>query len=208
MATTTPNYGWDVPTSTDYVKDGATAIETLGDDIDASLFSITNGKNVGLSFISAQTVSAAGTITFSNVYSSTFQDYLITISGVSSALVQMQYRNATSGTPTTGNTYEGAELYANNGVSPSNYAGGASDRQHCFDSGTLSGTGTLYVFDPFLAAPTRLQWHTFGYSSTTSFQNTQGNTRHSASTSYDGFVISVTGGTFTGDIRVYGLRTS
>ena len=31
MATTTPNYGWPVPTSTDLVKDGATAIESLGD---------------------------------------------------------------------------------------------------------------------------------------------------------------------------------
>ena len=39
MATTTPNFGWDVPTSTDYVKDGAAAIETLGDDIDATLIS-------------------------------------------------------------------------------------------------------------------------------------------------------------------------
>jgi len=37
MATTTPNYGWPVPTSTDYVKDGATAIEALGDAIDTTL---------------------------------------------------------------------------------------------------------------------------------------------------------------------------
>ena len=36
MATTTPKFGWTVPTSSDYVKDGATAIETLGDAIDAS----------------------------------------------------------------------------------------------------------------------------------------------------------------------------
>jgi hypothetical protein len=37
MATTTPNNGWSVPTSTDFVKDGAVAIETLGDAIDASV---------------------------------------------------------------------------------------------------------------------------------------------------------------------------
>jgi hypothetical protein len=37
MATTTPTFGWSVPTSTDYVKDGATAIETLGDSIDATM---------------------------------------------------------------------------------------------------------------------------------------------------------------------------
>jgi hypothetical protein len=42
MATTTPNYGWPVPTSTDYVKDGATAIEALGDAIDASVFTQLN----------------------------------------------------------------------------------------------------------------------------------------------------------------------
>lgn len=39
MATTTPNYLWSVPTSSDLVKNGATAIETLGDSVDASLWS-------------------------------------------------------------------------------------------------------------------------------------------------------------------------
>jgi hypothetical protein len=37
MATTTPLNAWPVPTSTDYVKDGATAIEALGDAIDTSV---------------------------------------------------------------------------------------------------------------------------------------------------------------------------
>jgi hypothetical protein len=43
MATTTPNFGWPVPTSTDLVKDGATAIEALGDAIDASLVDLEGG---------------------------------------------------------------------------------------------------------------------------------------------------------------------
>jgi hypothetical protein len=43
MATTTPNFGWPVPTSTDLVKNGATAIEGLGDAIDASLLDIKGG---------------------------------------------------------------------------------------------------------------------------------------------------------------------
>ena len=37
MATTTPLNGWPVPTSTDYVKDGAVSIEALGDAIDTSV---------------------------------------------------------------------------------------------------------------------------------------------------------------------------
>jgi hypothetical protein len=43
MATITPNFGWSVPTSTDLVKDGAAAIETLGDSIDASMAQLKGG---------------------------------------------------------------------------------------------------------------------------------------------------------------------
>jgi hypothetical protein len=43
MATTTPNFGWPVPTSSDLVKNGATAIEALGDGIDASLLDLKGG---------------------------------------------------------------------------------------------------------------------------------------------------------------------
>ena len=44
MATTTPNYGWSVPTSSDLVKNGATDIETLGDSVDASLWNSGYGQ--------------------------------------------------------------------------------------------------------------------------------------------------------------------
>lgn len=43
MATTTPNFGWDIPQSTDLVKDGATAIAALGTDIDTSLVDLKGG---------------------------------------------------------------------------------------------------------------------------------------------------------------------
>jgi hypothetical protein len=48
MATVTPNYSWPVPTSTDLVKDGATAIEALGDAIDATVFAL---PSAGLTLI-------------------------------------------------------------------------------------------------------------------------------------------------------------
>jgi hypothetical protein len=37
MATTTPRFGWPVPTSTDLVTNGAVSIEALGDAIDGAL---------------------------------------------------------------------------------------------------------------------------------------------------------------------------
>jgi hypothetical protein len=41
MATTTTNMGWTIPTSTDLVKDGATAIATLGNAIDTNFSTLT-----------------------------------------------------------------------------------------------------------------------------------------------------------------------
>jgi len=43
MATTTTNFGWDIPQSTDLVKDGATAIAALGQDIDTALLDLKGG---------------------------------------------------------------------------------------------------------------------------------------------------------------------
>jgi hypothetical protein len=70
MATTTPNFGWPVPTSTDLVKDGATAIEALGDSIDASLLDLKGGttgqvlsKNSGTDMDFIWVTDAAGDIT-------------------------------------------------------------------------------------------------------------------------------------------------
>jgi len=35
---TSPNYGWTEPDNTSYVKDGALAIRTLGNEIDATVY--------------------------------------------------------------------------------------------------------------------------------------------------------------------------
>jgi hypothetical protein len=43
MATTTTNFGWDIPQSTDLVKDGATAIAALGQDIDTAFVDLKGG---------------------------------------------------------------------------------------------------------------------------------------------------------------------
>ena len=43
MATTTTNFGWDIPQSTDLVKNGATAIAALGQDIDTALVDLKGG---------------------------------------------------------------------------------------------------------------------------------------------------------------------
>jgi hypothetical protein len=71
MATTTPIYGWPVPTSTDYVKDGATAIEALGDAIDLSLAIPTYNAQTGTTYTFALT-DVGKTVTASNASASTY----------------------------------------------------------------------------------------------------------------------------------------
>lgn len=74
MATTTPNFGWPVPTSTDLVKDGATAIEALGDSIDASMLDLKGGttgqvlaKNSNTDMDFVWSAAASGDVTLNGV---------------------------------------------------------------------------------------------------------------------------------------------
>jgi hypothetical protein len=76
VATTTPNYGWPVPTSTDLVKDGAVAIEALGDAIDATVFGLPSGALIK---INSTTVTSSASVSISNVFSATYNNYLIAI---------------------------------------------------------------------------------------------------------------------------------
>jgi hypothetical protein len=92
MATTTPNYGWPVPTSTDYVKDGATAIEALGDAIDATVF----GLGGGMTLLSTTTLSGAS-VTISSI-AQTYQSLEIWIYGVTNATASGSLRVAPNGT--------------------------------------------------------------------------------------------------------------
>jgi hypothetical protein len=84
MATTTTNFGWDIPQSTDLVKDGATAIAALGQDIDTAFVDFKGGttgqvlKKTSATDLDVEwgTASAGltliGTTSFSSVASQTF----------------------------------------------------------------------------------------------------------------------------------------
>ena len=77
MATTTPNYGWTVPTSSDLVKDGATAIETLGDAIDASMNTALGTKKAGMVLLNTTSFSGVASQSFSNFTSASYSKYRI-----------------------------------------------------------------------------------------------------------------------------------
>ena len=72
MATTTPQYGWSVPTSSDLVKNGATAIETLGDSIDAQFASLTVNAQTGTTYTAVKADGLNAIVTMDNASANIF----------------------------------------------------------------------------------------------------------------------------------------
>jgi hypothetical protein len=114
MATVTPNFNWPVPTSTDLVKDGATAIEALGDSIDASLVDLKGGttgqvlsKNSNTDMDFVWVTDAAGDIqgvTVTSPLTGGGTSGTVTVgilSGTTSNLGAVQLSDSTSSTSTT-----------------------------------------------------------------------------------------------------------
>jgi hypothetical protein len=95
MATTTTNFGWDIPQSTDLVKDGATAIAALGQDIDTALVDLKGGTT-------GQVLSKA---------SGTDLDFSWAASG-SSKVVQIVYGSTGSEKVSSSSTYVDSNLTA------------------------------------------------------------------------------------------------
>lgn len=207
MATTTPNYGWDVPTSTDYVKDGATAIETLGDDIDATLYKALGGAYPGLRLIKSQVIgSAVSTVSVTGAFSATYNDYLIKIvGGVGStdASLSLQLNGITTG-------YYTSLIY--NDFTSATVAGATNANQSTWAWAGGGSTSGLYseinVRNPFQSV---VKTGTNNYIQPRTANGQTGISRYfnPSTASATGFTITPSAGTLTGGtIYVYGYGIS
>jgi hypothetical protein len=207
MATTTPNYGWTVPTSTDLVKDGATAIETLGDAIDASMNTALGTKKAGMVLLNTTSFSAVASQSISDVFSTTYSNYKIVtnITSTPTAGETLRMRLRVSGADNTSSNYR----YLMKQV----YAGG-------FDELSSTGAtewiihrytradgyyGELNFDNPFATAYTGI--YATGY--TPNYNVTEGSFVYASTTvttSYTGFTIYTSAGNMTGTISVYGVN--
>lgn len=198
MATTTPIYGWPVPTSTDLVKDGATAIEALGDAIDATVGGL--GASA-LTLISTTTVgTTVSTVTVTGAFSSAYENYRITFNGGSASASDQNILMILGATTTgyysirSGYRYAASAfdfVDANNGSawSPGAYVG-------------TNPTLNMDVLQPNLAGITLFNGSVnagAGIAFSAGYQ--------SAATQFTAFTLSNSSGTFTGGkIRVYGYK--
>lgn len=72
MATVTTNYGFDIPQSSDLVKDGATAIATLGQDIDTAFAGLTVNAQTGTTYTAVKADGLNAIVTMDNASANTF----------------------------------------------------------------------------------------------------------------------------------------
>ena len=203
MATTTPNFGWDVPTSSDYVKLGAVAIETLGDDIDATLWTALGANYPGLRLVKKQTIgTGVSSVAVTGAFSATYENYKIVISGgvgSTNAALSLTF-GATGGT-----AYKYTFLYTPYNTTPTALAsGGTSSFFYCSNATTSGLMGNVEVNSPFLSTFTGISsiWNSPTESGTVTgiINNT---------TSYTGFTFTANSGTLTGGtIYVYGYGAS
>ena len=208
MATTTPNYGWPVPTSTDYVKDGATAIEALGDAIDATVFA--NGSS-GLVLLNTTTYATVSSQSVNNVFSSTYQNYRIVIAGSTTSA-------ATGGTVTMRMRASGADnsasAYAYVGLTMGNTSGTLSTSTQTssivgytgFNTANSGwGSTSIDMFRPFEANWTHFLSTSQGVNAASEDAYMTVGGSHRVASSFTGFTLFFPV-TASGTIRVYGYK--
>ena len=209
MATTTPNYGWPVPTSTDLVKDGATAIEALGDAIDATVFA----QAPGLVKISSTSFSAVSSQAISSCFSYTYKNYKVIIdltANSTNANIYLKLR-ATSTDSSTGYT-QGMPLQPASGGAITNISQASAtpgfwvSAVHTSISSIHGNTSVIDLFRPFEAVYTTHNAFVAFVSSGGAYHGGAGTGRHENSTSYNGLNLIASAGTITGVVTVYGYK--
>jgi hypothetical protein len=202
MATVTPNYSWPVPTSTDLVKDGATAIEALGDAIDATVFAIPAPGMVKLSTVSFSAVSSVSLPT--NTFTSTYDNYVIYLNWTMSAGSSINMRYRASGTDATSADYyfAGISTVHNSATISSQRGSGVTAYTSSTNMSTSRNALKVEVLDPQSANPSK---SIFQVATAGGFFETFGGVL-SNSSQYDAVTFYPGSGTFTGTYSVFGVN--
>lgn len=159
----------------------------------------------GLTRVGGGTLSST-TTAFANVFSATYDSYLITLSNITSVTADQWIQMTMTGTAT--GYYFGANTVTYSGASASALSGSnVASWQYIAITGSGKTNGaTIMLHNPFLSKETTMsyqsQWATTtGYSiNGAGFLNN--------TTSYTGFTLTSASGNFGGTVNVYGLALS
>jgi len=205
---TTSNYGWTTPDDSSLVKDGASAIRTLGSAIDTSLNTALGTKKAGLVLLNTTSFSGVSSVSLpADTFSSTYTNYAIKgFANVSSAGTIGLMRLRASGADNTTSNYFSATLGlgSNGNASNTNAQASTSFTLQRFVSSNTNASFEFDIFNPKASAKTNFNGTGTGTNSAGSEYVTCAlGGIFDATTSFDSLTIFPTAGTFTGTISVY-----
>jgi hypothetical protein len=158
----------------------------------------------GLTLINTTSFSAVASQSINDVFSTTYDNYLLLIQGVgSSASSDLEFRLRVGGVDASGATdYVVPSLYnAQNSSTVANAGGAAQSYGYLGFTSNDRFVTTSTIFNPFLSQQTFNTFHNYGAN-----YQLWGGTRHALTTSYTGLTLSVAGGTMTGIASIYGFN--
>jgi hypothetical protein len=190
---TTTKMGIVYPSSTDLVKDGATAMGTISTTVDAK---------TGLVLINTTSFTSVASQSLNNVFTSSFKNYRIFINAKHAADADITIRLRAAGTDLTSNNYLEGRYYIG---STSSLAAGSNNNStstswSTTSLGTWAGQIVMDIANPQATEVTTAQ--TLGAGR---YYITLGQSLNNITTSYDGFTV-VSNGTMTGSVSVYGYN--
>ena len=197
---TTSNYGWTIPDDTDLVKNGALAIRTLGNAIDTTAAASFGG---GLVHINTTSFSAVASQSINDVFTSTYDNYLVIFYSKGSTNLSTQFRMRASGSDDSGSVYDNARVY--NVTSTATAVDDQNQTNAILGStSTLPNQfATLNLMNPNVALETAINIEVSNWSASAQRAHHQ-TTLVQTATQYDGFSIIASTGNITGSISIYG----
>jgi hypothetical protein len=208
MATTTTNYGFDIPQSTDLVKDGATAIATLGQDIDTAMNTALGTKKAGMVLLNTTSFSAVASQSINNCFTSDYTNYKLLVNVLQAGGSNQVYvRLRASGTDVSTGYFWAGSYVPTSGTATVTGFNGAGDTTFFRIAGASDANertaADVNLFNPQASATTTFtsltnDGNNFGAIIQTGLLN---NTN-----SYDGFTLISQTNNITGTVQVFGYN--
>lgn len=195
---TTSKMGIVYPSSSDLVKDGATNMGTIATTVDSK---------TGLVLINTTNFSAVSSQILSNIFTSSFEDYLITLTYTTSGTAGINLRLRTGSTSAATN-YNWQYVQGNNtSASAGRVTATTSLEIAGASNGSFFSQSFINLYAPQLTrATTYISNNNNNYGAYNvpiiSFYGGS----HSDSTSYESAELLISSGTFTGTVKIYGYN--
>jgi hypothetical protein len=166
------------------------------------------GVTPGLTLVATGTAAAAASITVNTCFTTTYDEYLLVVDITGSTIAQLNLQMRNAGSTITAANYQWFRTgFNNSGFADNNSGIGQSAWLFGFAHATTPSVARINIFDPLasrVANHNAFSTTVNGADDAVSVMNT--GFRYSSAQAFDSFVLSVSAGTMTGTVRVYGLN--